>query len=666
MGVGVASMYSLCPCTCSESDGAELEEAVLLCLPRNLSYVGESYLDRYSVSAAFVHNSGLEKQLLQADTQQRYGSAAHCAAYHPLGQQPDTGCSSTQETGGWHTLGSGDSHTQCIGDWHTQHICGTCGQHTVDTGQQHTGVRGQQYTGQHSSVIGQRTGVIGQTGGQFSGGPDWGCALCAAMADQGRCQSALSSGVLTTSDSGDINVGSTMAASIPPPNGTAPSSGSTSTPVLTPLLVSIECGKRPAAQSDFDRYVVKTESPDSDLVSEEGIFVNMMDDLDTPGATGGKSTTSEASDDTYVSGDSMYYSPLEGEDGERQTASDFKLCLEEAVQQAAEQLHPSDPPATEAANEQSPHDGPTLTTDSQFQDSSQASAPQKDSAGRQLVAGSESADKTDSTSGSVDSDLSKVASGLQITVNDRPFQYDARGQLTSSYRDLVSPESPVYKDSEFNFTRTELRKSASLKSSKTPPGTPRRKKVVRFADAMGLDLESVRHVLNLDVPPKIPASAMKDLQTGLSEDRKEIGTKYIVETFQQPGANINFRDRVLCNKVALENALVVAGSITGVVRVANIGFHKVVRVRFTTNNWATFHDIAASYMQNSNDGGTDRFSFTLVPPADFAPGSKLEFAVSFSISGVEYWDNNSGTNYIFECFAKTVPTESENAWMHFL
>ena len=674
-------MY-FCPCSCSKPDG-ENEEDVLICLPRNLSYAGESYLDRYSVSSAFVHNAKLEKQLLQNDVQDQLmrSGADACAELLQIEQEENDRVKEE---------GKGD-------------CC-------------------------ESEMYGAR-----------------------AMADPGTCADNTSRAAMFRGgpDSCDVNVEATM--SLP----TSPSV-SIPAPFLPPLNVNTR-DKNPENQSDFARYVTAVESPDSDMASEEGIFVNLMDDeLDGLEGAIGKSTLSEASDDTYVSGDSMYYSPAEVQ--EMEDEDDLRVSLEEAVHKAASSMYMgrhsppplpldynepelrdgSEPDSADAKSEEADakaeDTGTTLgdagtesedtgtklddagtksedtgtkledagteseDTDTKLDDggtkSEDTDTPSRDSGAQsegactkpevacttseeEACAKSEEGACAKSEEGacaksegarakSEDSSMAVTGSGLSITVNDRPFCSDDRGVLRSSYRDFMSPESPIYEDREFNFTKAELRKSTSLKSSKTPPGTPRRKKVVRFADAMGLDLESVRHVLNLESPPKIPPSAMKDLQTGLGEERKEMGTKFIVETFQQPGADPNFRERVIAQKVVLENALIVSGSITGVVRVANIAYHKAVRVRFTTNDWSTFHDIAASYMHQSNDGPTDRFAFTIVPPPDFGPGSKLQFAISFSANGAEYWDNNYNNNYVFECFAKTVPTETENAWMHFL
>ena len=82
--------------------------------------------------------------------------------------------------------------------------------------------------------------------------------------------------------------------------------------------------------------------------------------------------------------------------------------------------------------------------------------------------------------------------------------------------DYSAYEGCSFEDREFDFLKAEpIKRSTSLKTNKTPPGTPSRKKVVRFADALGLDLESVRHILNLEAPPKIPATALKDLKVNI-------------------------------------------------------------------------------------------------------------------------------------------------------
>ena len=237
-----------------------------------------------------------------------------------------------------------------------------------------------------------------------------------------------------------------------------------------------------------------------------------------------------------------------------------------------------------------------------------------------------------------------------------------------------APEGVFYEDREFEFLKAEpVRRSTSLKTYKTPPGTPGKKKIVRFADALGLDLESVRHILNLDVPPKIPASATRYLALDpepSERDRiiKSEGARYLTACFSQPGASPSFPLVVAERKVMLENCVINDQSltITGTIRVANIHFHKQVLVRYSTNNWLTFNDVNAGYVHNSNDGPTDRFSFSISVPQYFSTGSRLEFCIQYTSGGTVFWDSNYGSNYVVECYARAIPADSDNSWMSFL
>lgn len=353
--------------------------------------------------------------------------------------------------------------------------------------------------------------------------------------------------------------------------------------------------------------------------SEDGIFLNMMDDLDPKELP--ERRNSDGSESTYFSMDSVS-SPEESHD----IKLEEQTCLNNAV-----------------------------------------SLELQKSELRKIVSDS-SIGAIDDSNTNGDGELKKMNSADNLKFAHLKIEVKG-GQFldTDAHKYLINvPESPVYDEPEFNINKAELRKTSSLKSNKTPPGTPSRKKMVRFADAMGLDLESVRHVLDTDNPPKIPASAIADLKVGVEEDRRDVGSRYLDLCFQQPCARENFMTRVIANKVSLENCVITDMSITGVVRVANIGYHKCVRVRYTVNNWVTFYDVMASYVQNSCDGATDRFSFTIVLPSTIGPGSNISFAVSYTVNDQVYWDSNESRNYSIVCYAKSTPSDLDSSWLHFM
>ena len=135
----------------------------------------------------------------------------------------------------------------------------------------------------------------------------------------------------------------------------------------------------------------------------------------------------------------------------------------------------------------------------------------------------------------------------------------------------------VEEELEFNFvaltSTSTVCRSASLKSTygSTPLCSPRIKKVVRFADALGLDLESTRHILDVSEAPA----------TAFSRSTSDVGRAARVRLtarFSEPGSSADFLRRVQERKVSLEEVSVNADqrSFSGIIRVANIAYQKQV------------------------------------------------------------------------------------------
>lgn len=204
------------------------------------------------------------------------------------------------------------------------------------------------------------------------------------------------------------------------------------------------------------------------------------------------------------------------------------------------------------------------------------------------------------------------------------------------------------------------KKSSSLKSTKSTNGE---KKIVRFADVMGLDLADVHTFL--DEIPRIPKSAFKDLKdkdapalakpqiSSPSQLRKPYNSRVdrnLVPLFVQPTSRPDFIDRLTRQKVCLENAFVTNTNclnIRGTVRVVNLDFHKQVTARLSKDRWHSNQDVPCKYLESCPDGGfSDRFTF-IIPGDDVMTGCRLEIALKYSVAGTEYWDNNQGQNYCF-------------------
>ncbi|KAG8231571.1 hypothetical protein J437_LFUL011567 [Ladona fulva] len=261
-------------------------------------------------------------------------------------------------------------------------------------------------------------------------------------------------------------------------------------------------------------------------------------------------------------------------------------------------------------------------------------------------------------------------------------------------RRVVERHEEVEEEEERHERTPRVRRSTSLKTGKTPPGTPSRKKIVRFADVLGLDLADVRTFL--DEIPYVPRSAFQDLAPESSFEpvavaaHWEIGSTtrvvasarrprryHLTPLFPQPGAAADFMDRVRERFVCLESAVeedvddeeddgsdffgVNCWSLLGTVRVRNLAFHKSVHARASADGWRSHADVPASFLPGSCDGFSDRFAFEIRPgipptggsigtapfPRRIPSGGRLEFAVRFQCQGSQYWDNNMGANYVF-------------------
>ncbi|XP_071958237.1 protein phosphatase 1 regulatory subunit 3E-like [Antedon mediterranea] len=210
------------------------------------------------------------------------------------------------------------------------------------------------------------------------------------------------------------------------------------------------------------------------------------------------------------------------------------------------------------------------------------------------------------------------------------------------------------------------RKSA-LKSPGLRPDTPNRKSV-RFADALGLDLETVKHILERESPPDIPEHVFKDLQLASTSSCSTTARRKVLSlTFQQPSGKSDFMHKLWMQNVCLENALISDFMIIGTIKVIDVDYHKVVVVRYTVDNWRTFNEISAGYVYGSHNGPTDRFSFGMSIPRELAEGGSVYFAVRYDVAGKRFWDNNGGKNYSCTCYCDgTDDALGASAWTHFL
>ncbi|EFM12301.1 putative phosphatase regulatory subunit [Paenibacillus curdlanolyticus YK9] len=136
----------------------------------------------------------------------------------------------------------------------------------------------------------------------------------------------------------------------------------------------------------------------------------------------------------------------------------------------------------------------------------------------------------------------------------------------------------------------------------------------------------------------------------------EFAIKYVVngQTYWDNNNGSNYKvggasapDRIL-SKAALKlyessyfsnrSGLYVGGKIY----LKNLAPTKTVTIVYSYDNWATTQSASATYdsfvANSGNAFETWNFSFS-------ATGQPIKFAISYTVNGVTYWDNNNGANY---------------------
>lgn len=172
-------------------------------------------------------------------------------------------------------------------------------------------------------------------------------------------------------------------------------------------------------------------------------------------------------------------------------------------------------------------------------------------------------------------------------------------------------------------------------------------KRVSFADTTGGDLIDVKEFTAFDTDEEEDSERWEEEEAKYRKPRKE--PTYSV----RPGFTALTGDALLAavrtNKVEVEKISPVENeplSFGGVVRVLNISFHKAVYIRSTIDNWVSYFDHPAEYVQGSHDGDTDQFSFKLsFAPPYVTQGSLIEFVVRYETSEGDFWANNFSMNY---------------------
>uniref|UniRef100_A0A3P9MBP3 Protein phosphatase 1 regulatory subunit n=1 Tax=Oryzias latipes TaxID=8090 RepID=A0A3P9MBP3_ORYLA len=182
------------------------------------------------------------------------------------------------------------------------------------------------------------------------------------------------------------------------------------------------------------------------------------------------------------------------------------------------------------------------------------------------------------------------------------------------------------------------------------------KKRVVFADTKGMALTNIHVFSKFDDEPyqmKQKDEITEELQFDMTDletatmDLKISSVRSLALDFKQPSADyLDFRNRLIQNSVCLENCSLQERSLTGTIKVRNIGFEKVVQLRITYDSWASYTDVDCTFLNNVyNSQDNDTFAFVVELPSYVPPQNRVEFCICFKVQGQAFWDNNDGKNY---------------------
>ncbi|XP_033934262.1 uncharacterized protein [Pseudochaenichthys georgianus] len=174
------------------------------------------------------------------------------------------------------------------------------------------------------------------------------------------------------------------------------------------------------------------------------------------------------------------------------------------------------------------------------------------------------------------------------------------------------------------------------------------RKKVQFADTTGGDLVDVKEFVAFDSDSEEESARWEEEEAKYRKPERE-PTYHVHPEFSAPSGG-SLLQVVHASKVEVEQISPAEDeplALRVLIRVLNVSFHKAVYIRSTMDSWASYFDHPAEYVQGSNDGNTDQFSFKLsFSPPYITHGSRIEFVVRYETSDGDYWANNSHMNYV--------------------
>ena len=149
----------------------------------------------------------------------------------------------------------------------------------------------------------------------------------------------------------------------------------------------------------------------------------------------------------------------------------------------------------------------------------------------------------------------------------------------------------------------------------------------------------------LEDSAKTKESTAKPKSVSRGQTKKPLANK--PEEKLKEVAKINYSELLGSSeiKVVIENTLKNSEKYPVKAVLKNLGFVKDVIVRYTVDGWENYLDEPLAF--NVLDEETNIEEWIGEINLSDANKEKFQYAVSYQVNGIQYWDNNSANNYVF-------------------
>lgn len=247
---------------------------------------------------------------------------------------------------------------------------------------------------------------------------------------------------------------------------------------------------------------------------------------------------------------------------------------------------------------------------------------------------------------------------------DSPARSQSESDAEDEEEDELRMKPSLIRKKSGELVRPALRPASMRRRPSSMPGTPTYAKAVHFQDN---SLEHVRHFLQVDRPiavsagssPVEPCDEENEFPFGDDEpSTRSPPYEWEIRLTNFPQASVEraaLPVRTEMVYLSPDNKI-----LQGDVVVRNLAFHKLVVARFTLDYWKTTSEVVAEYnndvRKKQATPNCDLFTFRIkLEDQANLENKTMFFCIRYSVSGHDFWDNNSSVNYQVDFSKKFKP-----------